>query len=148
MNIVYYDYGGSHTSVLAGLLHVNRLDPHVIPGGDELMELSFFDKTTDDSFGCLHHLGQDDQGNQVFALGTRYSKSGPALQGLSELMGFEEDVYFADTMPHVTTILRLGGWLSRSARYPHWGRPLVFAGARDAYSGLASLVEQVKLHIM
>lgn len=148
MNIVYYDYGGSHTSILAGLIHTGRLDPNLIPEGHDLMQLPFFDKTTPDQFGCLHHLGQDSQGNQIFALGTRYSRSGPALQGISDLMGISQDFCYVDTMPHVSTTLRLGGWLSRSMGLPQLGRPLVFAGARDSYPGLVSLVEQVRVQIM
>lgn len=148
MNIVYYDYGGSHSSILSGLLHAGRLDPNLIPDGDELLQLPYFDKTTPEDFGCLHHLGEDSTGNQVFALGTRYAQSGPSLQGISELMGLSEDFFFVDTMPYVTTLLRIGGWLSRSANLPQLGRPLVVAGARDAYPALASLVEQVKLQMI
>lgn len=147
MRIVYYDYGGSHTSVVAANIHVGRLPRERKPKAHELLELPWFDKTTEKDFGHLHLVGTDESGHMVYVLGTKNSHYGGVLEGLSRLLNLEGEFLYAGTMPYVTFITRIGGFVSRSLSWTRLGRPLVILGIREAYSGLRQLVDRVRTEV-
>jgi len=143
-NIVYFDYGGSHTSVTAACIHAGKLDPGKVPTGDDLMEMPYLDKTTPKDFGRIKHIGTDKDGNEIYALGTKSSSQlGNLLDDLVSFQAVSNQYSFLDTSPYVNNVLRVGGWLSRSASLPALGRPLVVMGLKNAYPALCSLVERV-----
>lgn len=141
---VYFDYGGSHSSVLASFIHIGRLGGRS-PSKQELMQLPYFDKTTPDDFAKMHPAGNDDKGNEVFFLGTKSSNFEPTINNLAELMGVAGEFCFVSTMNYVNPILRLGGWMSRGLSQPWLGRWLVIRGAKSAYPSLVKLVEKTKV---
>lgn len=141
--IVYFDYGGSHSSVVAACVHAGKLAPDHLPGADELMEMPYLDKTTPEDFGKIKHVGSD-QENEIYALGMKHSDSGNLLNNLADLQEISDQFLFIGTSPYVNMTLRLGGWLSRSVSLPSWGRPLVIKGLQQAYPELCSLVKETK----
>lgn len=143
-HIVYYDYGGSHTSVTAAAIHAGRLNPDELPTVDSLMAIPYLDKTTPEDFGKIKHIGTDKNGNEIYALGTKISKHLDFLDDMTSLLGVSDLYVFYNTSPYVNNVLRIGGWLSRSASLPALGRPLVVSGLREAYPSLCSLVERSK----
>ena len=143
--IVYFDYGGSHTSVTAACIHAGKLDPNKLPSGDDLMAMPYLDKTTPDNFGNIKHIGTDNQGNEIYSLGTKSSHLGNILDDIADLHGVSDQYLFLCTSPYVNNVLRIGGWLSRSVSLPFLGRPLVVNGLRTAYSALCSFVETARL---
>lgn len=145
MNFVYFDYGGSHSSVLASFIHTGRLQTGKVPTNQEMMQLPYFDKTVPQDFAKMHPAGNDDQGNKVFFLGTKSSDFEPTINSLAGLIGITRDFTFISTMTYVNPILRLGGWISRRLSQPWLGRGLVIRGAKSAYPGLVNLVETTRL---
>lgn len=144
MKYVYFDFGGSHSSVIAANIHVGNLNKAKLPSDTDLINLPIFDKNTNADFGKMHFIGEDERGNQVYVLGTRHSNFEPTIKGLASLTGVSQDFVFTHTMPYVNIILRLGGFLSRGLSMPTLGRPLVFRGARSAFPSLVNLVERTK----
>jgi len=143
--IVYFDYGGSHSSVTAACIHAGKLDPNKIPNKDELMEMPYLDKTNSEDFGKIKHIGTDKDGNEIYSLGTKVSQLGSMLDDMALLQGVSDQYLFLCTSPYVNNVLRVGGWLSRSASLPALGRPLVVSGLRKAYPALCSFVETTHL---
>lgn len=148
IKFVYFDYGGSHSSVLAANIHAGNLKAEKIPSSDELMKLPFFDKTTPDDFGKLYFIGRDEKGNDIYILGSQNSNFEPVLRNLAALLELDKDFVFVCTMPYVNPVLRIGGFLSRRLSMPLVGRPLVLLGARWAFPYLAGLVEKTRINML
>lgn len=146
MRVVFYDYGGSHTSVVAANLLTGRL-PGSLPSDDELLALNYFDKTTPQDFGHLHYAGEDNLGNQVYSLGAKSGKYGYVLAALTKLMGAEERFHFRSTMPYLNLHLRIGGFLSRRLNLVFIGRPLVIAGIKKTFNHLQLMVNQTEARL-
>lgn len=145
-NFVYFDYGGSHTSVIAAGIHAGLLDPHNPPDDKALSQFPYFDKTTPDDFGKMKHLGTHPEGHRIYCLGTKSSTTGPLLEGMAELQNAAGQFIFCDTMPYVNTTLRIGGWLSRGIGLSVLGRPLVYRGIRKEYGKIADFVKACAHH--
>ncbi|HBQ25981.1 MAG TPA: hypothetical protein DD791_06275, partial [Syntrophomonas sp.] len=90
IKIIYFDYGGSHSSVVAANIHSGKLDPPKTPPIGEIINLPDFDKTTPDDFGKIRRVGTDADGNDVYVLGTKSSNSSSLLTGLVEAQGIAE----------------------------------------------------------
>lgn len=142
IKVIYFDYGGSHSSVVAANIHAGKLDPPKTPPIEEIINLPDFDKTTPDDFGKIRRVGTDADGNDVYVLGTKSSNFGNLLTGLVEAQGIAERFRFVDTLPLVNNWLRIGGWLSRSLSLPALGRPLIRIGILQAYPKLVTLVRE------
>ncbi|HHW61817.1 MAG TPA: DUF3189 family protein [Syntrophomonadaceae bacterium] len=143
--VVYFDYGGSHTSILAACIHCGKIPADEVPDGNTLMELPYLDKTSAEDFGKIKYIGTDESGNEIYALGTKASDSGPLLQDLAVLQGIDDEFEFIRTTPFVNPILRIGGFLSRSASLPFVGRPLLISGLKKAYPYISTFVEQNRI---
>lgn len=109
------------------------------------MQLPYLDKTTPEDFGRIKRIGTDKDGNEIYALGMKTSHSGNLLIDLANLQGISNQYQFIDTSPYVNLVLRIGGWLSRSASLTFIGRPLVISGLKKAYPYLCSLVEIARI---
>lgn len=103
------------------------------------MDMPYLDKTTAEDFGKFKLVGTDDYGNEIYSLGTRDSNSGNLLEDLARIQGLSDEYVFISTSPYINMVLRIGGWLSRSASLPILGRPLVIKGLRQAFPQLCSL---------
>ena len=142
IQVIYFDYGGSHSSVVAAHIHAGKLGSPETPPIEEIINLPYFDKTTPDDFGKIRRVGTDADGNDVYVLGTKSSNFGNLLTGLVEAQGIAERFRFVDTLPLVNNWLRIGGWLSRSLSLPALGRPLIRIGILQAYPKLVTLVRE------
>lgn len=145
--VVYFDYGGSHTSVLAACIHAGKLTPDQGPDTKALMDLPYLDKTTPEDFGKIKYIGTDEKGHEIYSLGTKSLKPGPILKDLAELQGISDQFAFFRTTTMVNNILRVGGFLSRSASLPSIGRPLVMSGLKKSYPQVCRFVEQVRFNL-
>lgn len=143
MRVVFYDYGGCHTSVIAANLYTHKLAED-IPTSNDLMALPYFDKTTPEDFYHLHYTGTSNNGSQVYTLGAKSSNYGYVLDALTRLKGTEEHFAFIPTMPFVNMPLRIGGFLSRSLNMPFLGRPLVLAGAKKTFDKIRDMVNKLE----
>nr|WP_296864382.1 DUF3189 family protein [Thermosyntropha sp.] len=142
---MYFDYGGSHSSVLAANIHAGKLEKGKVPSKEDMMKLPLFDKTTPDDFGRIYYVGSDQKGNEIYILGTQNSNFEPALRSLTALMELDKEFVLVCTMSYVNVVLRLGGFLSRRMSCPLLGRPFVIWGSKLAFPHLEKLTEIVKL---
>ena len=142
IKVIYFDYGGSHSSVVAANIHAGKLDSPETPPIKEIINLPYFDKTTKDDFGKIKQVGTDAEGNDIYVLGTKNGNSGGLLTGLVGAQGISDQFRFVDTMPGVNTWLRIGGWLSRGLSLPFLGRPLIRIGIKEAYPKLKTMVRE------
>jgi hypothetical protein len=142
IKVIYFDYGGSHSSVVAAHIHAGKLDSPETPPIEKIINLPCFDKTTQDDFGKIRRVGIDADGNDIYVLGTKNGNSGGLLSGLVDTQNLTDKFRFVDTMPCVNMWLRIGGWLSRGLSLPALGRPFIRIGILEAYPKLVSLVRE------
>ena len=142
IKVIYFDYGGSHSSVVAAHIHAGKLESSETPPIEKIINLPYFDKTTKNDFGKIRRVETDADGNDIHVLGTKNGNSGGLLSGLVDAQNLTDKFRFVDTMPYVNTWLRIGGWLSRGPSLPALGRPLIRIGILQAYPKLVTLVRE------
>lgn len=144
--IIYHCYGGAHSSVTAAAIHLGELSPEKTPTGHELLELTLFDRQTQEGHGQLHFFGVDEWDNQVYSVGCRNAGKSfeNILTGVAGLLEIGEKLVFVDTLHCVTMKMRIGGFLSRRLGLISLGRPIVVRGTQEAYPKLVELVKQIK----
>jgi hypothetical protein len=140
IKIIYFDYGGSHSSVIAANIHVGNLRSAGTPDIKQIINLPGFDKTTPDDFGKIRYVGTDSESNDIYILGTKSGNSGALLSTLAEAQNISNNIRFINTMPYVNTWLRIGGWLSRGLSLPFLGRPFIRIGIKEAYPKIKTMV--------
>lgn len=146
LKVIYHCFGGSHSSVLAANLHVGNISCEQFPAYDELFQIPYFDRTTNDDFGIIKLVGFDEWGNQVYSLGQMHlgRRFHPIIESLITITGTRTNVILMGTMPHVNLLMMAGGNLSRRQSLPGIGRPILYWGTRLAYPSLLKVVKQVK----
>ena len=150
MKIIYHCFGGSHSSVTAAALHLGMLNKTRPPTREQLMEIPYYDKTSDADFGSIRYMGTDEFGHEVYVLGkksmgNRYSA---ILMGVAEILGKRDDLIVVNCMDLVNWSMKLGGFTSRRLGLVALGRPVVSWGTRKAFSQLVNLVEITRLKAM
>ena len=149
MIIIYNCFGGTHTSIMASELHLNRLPSDRIPSTDELYNTKNFNKLDNRDFGRLIFHGIDEFGNEVYSIGRGRSKAViPAMEGLAKELGRrhnnDEGFIFINCSSSVVFPLTVGGLFSRWLKLGMFGDPFVFAGSKASYPKIAKLVERTK----
>lgn len=147
MKIIYYDYGGAHSTVTLAHIHLGVLPTDRRPGVGAIMHQPHFDQAANSDLGKVRPMGTDAQGNEVYVCGLGGGRTAmvPALLTFLELSGADpSQVQFVDTMPTVNLLMRLGGYTSRVLHIVWLGRPLVAFGAWLAYPKQRRLVAQVR----
>jgi hypothetical protein len=150
VKIIYHCFGGSHSSVTAAALHLGLLSKDKLPRKEDLMALPYYDKTSDQDFGCIHYMGRDEQGNEVYVLGKKSlgNRFNHLLTGIAALLGKEEQLLPVNVMDRVNIRMKLGGFTSRRINLPFLGRPVVIWGTRQAFQSMANLVEVIKVRAL
>ena len=100
MHVIYYCYGGTHSSPIAAALHTGLLSPDRLATKAELEALPWFDKVSADQQGKLLLVGRDESGNHVYVCG-RGQKSGitqAIISGFALAGGDPDSLYFVDTL--------------------------------------------------
>ncbi|RBP39198.1 Protein of unknown function [Garciella nitratireducens DSM 15102] len=150
MKVVYYCYGGAHSSVIASSIHVGMLPINRIPTAKEILAIPYFDITPNDKIGSLLYMGIDSWGNEIYCMGWGIYKND--ILSLIFLLTNEEDNFifdhtiFVDALPVANQWIKLGGLLSRRLGLVKIGRPLVIKGVQRRYFHFIKLVETVKAH--
>jgi hypothetical protein len=147
MKIIYHCFGGSHSSVTAAALHLGMLNKTRPPTREQLMEIPYYDKTSDADFGSIRYMGTDEFGHEVYVLGkksmgNRYSA---ILMGVAEILGSQDQLIMVNCMDRVNWSMKIGGFTSRRMRLALLGRPVVTWGTQKAFSQLVNLVEITRL---
>jgi hypothetical protein len=150
MKIIYHCFGGSHSSVTAAALHLGILNKTRTPTSEQLMEIPYFDKTSDADFGSIRYMGTDEFGHQVYVLGkkslaNRYSA---ILMGVAEMLGKQDQLILVNCMDSINWSMKIGGFTSRRMRLVLLGRPVVTWGTQKAFNQLVNLVDITRLKVI
>ncbi|ARU63019.1 hypothetical protein CBW65_20105 [Tumebacillus avium] len=147
MHVIYHCYGSAHSSVVAAAIHLGRLPADRVPNHQEVLHLADYDKVESWQIGTLFFKGQDEWGNAVYTLGLGKDakRSKQAAVTLIELLAVDtSQLFFNEALPHINTLAKIGGAVSRRYGMVRWGRPLSAFGIRKSYWQLVRFVEQVK----
>lgn len=141
--VVYHCFGGAHTSVVAGALHLGLLPQQ--PTWRDIAAFPHFDRTLTGERGWPLFLGVDDQGREVYAMGRgRDGKAMTALfSGLVRALGKDHrEVAAYDTLRCAGVLTKLGGYLSRRLGLVWPGRTLAALGVWTDLPRLRQVVEE------
>lgn len=147
MKVIYYCYGGTHSSVVAASIHAGLLPRDRVPTGEELLSLPLFDTLTTGDIGKCYRVGSDEEGNEIFVMGMGPAKAivKRAIACILDLYGMpQNDILFVNALPGIGVLARLGGMLSRRLCLPRIGRPLAVLGVIRCYPRLLRLVEETR----
>ncbi|MFO7819951.1 MAG: DUF3189 family protein [Halanaerobacter sp.] len=147
MKIIYYCYGGTHSSVLAAAIHTGQLKGDQIPNKKEINSLFLYDKVEQKQLGRPFFYGKDEFGNLVYVLGLGAKKSLLKEFLLDYLKLFEinsKDIFLVSAYPYVNYLTKLGGILSRRLGLVSLGRPIVTYTLQKLYPEYNKLVTEVK----
>lgn len=147
MIVIYYDYGGTHTSVVASAIHLGRLNPAKIPETRDITRLPLFDTVTQNELGHIIYNGTDEYGNNIYTLGIKKTKNLviPAINDMYKaIFGNTDGLYLVDVSPATDIFMKLGGLISRGLRMQPLGLPIVVYGTKRAYPKIVRIVENTK----
>lgn len=147
MRLVYHCYGGTHSSLVAGAIHVGMLPVNRLPTEKELLRLPYFDKLGRQDAGRLLFLGSDSSGNRVYCLGRRRDMNMmDALVNFAEALGIPKGSWkFINVMPLVNLKMKVGGLASRRLGIEPLGRKMVLAGTLAAYPAIRDLAWETRV---
>lgn len=149
MIYIYYDYAGTHTTVLAAAYHLKKLPIDRKLTKEEILNTEDFNKLTTRDFGKIRYRGADVDGNNVYTVGKGVSKVMPAIfKNLSGLLlkkyQGNEKIVFSCTSPTVPFAMTMGGLFSRRLKLDFIGVPLLVSGAMKCCGDIIQLVENTK----
>ena len=147
---IYNDYGGTHTTSLAAAYHLKQLPQSERKlTSEEILNVKYFNKLTNEDFGKIIFHGTDDEGNSVYTIGRKRNKLVvPALIELIILLQgkfhFDEKIVLSNTSPTVPFVMSMGGFFSRGLKIDFIGVPLLVKGAKQCCDNIYRLVENTK----
>ncbi len=147
MIVVYYDYGGTHTSVVASAVHLGTLNPAKVPESKEITMLPLFDSVTQNELGHIIYIGTDEYGNNIYTLGLKRAKNLviPAISDMYKaVFGNTDGLYLVDVSPATDVFMKIGGFISRGLKMQPLGLPIITYGTRRAYPDIVEIVKNTK----
>jgi hypothetical protein len=69
MKLFYYDSTGTHSSLIAAYIHLNKLPYDKIPSNAEIKQIEAFGNINPQKYGIPILMGKDEQGNEIYAVG-------------------------------------------------------------------------------
>lgn len=105
MHIIYHDVGGSHSSVVATYIHLNRLQLDTVPTSKEIQKVPMFDNLTPNHRGRLIFHGIDEFGNNVYTLSRLYYKHmvTNTIRSIPDMIGIDKnEIFLVDTLQRLT----------------------------------------------
>lgn len=146
MKLFYYCYGRAHSSVVAGLIHLNKLPKDRVPDIKEIVSAPGFDQSDKSDFGIPYFLGKDECNNEVYIIGF----GGAPNLGLQticyllERMGNPLEWKFYNSLASIGWLTKIGGFLSKKLKLSRIGKYLAALGIQKTYSNLVELVQTAK----
>ncbi|MBM7556013.1 DUF3189 family protein [Halanaerobacter jeridensis] len=147
MKIIYYCYGGTHSSVLAAAIHTGQLVSKGVPSKKQINDLALYDKISKKELGRPFFYGADEFGNLVYVLGLGSKRELIKEFLLDYLKLFNiktEEIILVAALPYVSSFTKIGGFLSRRLGLVSLGRPIVTYTLQKLYPEYDNLVSQVK----
>jgi hypothetical protein len=151
MKVIYHCYGSAHSSIVSAAIHLGHLPSDRIPEEKEIIALQDFDVARNDSLGHLFFKGNDAWGNEVYTIGM-----GPESPIVKRTLCFmieqshmdAKEFYFAEALPNINRLAKIGGALSRRYGWVKVGRYLAAKGICQSYEGLIRFVHQTRKEII
>jgi len=142
--VLYHCFGGAHTSVVAGAIHLGLLPER--PSWRQVAAFPLFDRTATRDRGWPLYLGTDDRGRRVYAMGRGRDTRGTALvlEGLLRALQLDGRVTHHDTLACAGPLTKLGGYLSRRLGLVRPGRTLAALGVTRDIPRLLRVVEEAR----
>lgn len=142
--VVYHCFGGAHTSVVAGAIHLGLLPAR--PSWRQIATFPLFDRTPTRDRGLPLYLGTDDRGQRVYAMGRGRDTRATALilDGLLHALRLDGRVTQHDTLACAGPLTKLGGYLSRRLGLVRPGRALAALGVARDVPRLLRVVEAAR----
>lgn len=138
--IFYVCYGGTHSSVVASMLHLGllRVDDIDAYGPGRLAWLPYFDRRTTGDIGVPVLIGEDASGSEVYALGSGWlgRRLELCLCDLIEVACPEARACLCNVKGVLDFWARVGGFLSRRLRLVQPGRNLVCSSLSNKIQAL------------
>jgi hypothetical protein len=150
MIVIYHDVGGSHSSVTAANIHINKLPYDRVPDKKDILALPNFDSLSKSEQGHLIYIGQDEFGSKVYTISRLYQEKlvVPAIiDTYKAAMGTTDGLYLVNTSPTVNNLMRIGGGGSRRLGLVKLGRPIAVYGTLKTYMNIVEIVKDVKSRI-
>ncbi|HHY98905.1 MAG TPA: DUF3189 family protein [Firmicutes bacterium] len=147
MKVIYYCYGGAHSSVIAAAIHLRFLPRDRIPTIKEILDLPHFDKADSKDIGQCIFMGNDVKDNQVYIMGMGSSRLivRRAILSILAVYGHDaRDLLMVDALSQAGLLIRIGGITSKRLRLVPIGRFFTALGIRLAYHRFLRLVEGVE----
>ncbi len=147
MNIVYYCYGGAHSSVLAAGIHLGLLPLDKVPDAADIESLPRYDKAKPSEIGNIYYMGKDEYNNCVYTIGMGSHREliKQAVISLLEVSGANtSDLLLISSLDNINLKTRIGGFSSRRLGLVGFGRPLTIKGLQEKYRCFCDLVKGVK----
>lgn len=141
--VIYYCYGGTHSSVMAASIHLGLLDGGARPSLEAIMELELFDRVDSQTMGKPLFCGHDQAGREVYVLGAgkyRAQVTGLINSLVSACYPHEPAPCLINTLTVVNGRTRVGGFASRRLGQI-WGRRAAAQGLWETYDQLVDLVQ-------
>lgn len=146
MKLFYYCFAGSHSSVIAANIHLQKLPTDRLPTVKEIMAVEHFNKRTKDQLGQGLYLGTDEQGHQIYVIGLGKDRK-LALQVIYHLLNERDnlsDWKFYDALSELHWLTKVGGFLSGNLKWVGPGKYLATLGIRRCYPKLYRMVQRIK----
>lgn len=146
MKIFYYCFAGSHSSIIAGHIHLGQLPMDRVATISEIYQVKGFDCRHQKELGIPFFLGKDEEDNEIYAIGMGKNRS-LALQAIYYLL---QDIAnpaewkFYDTVSEINLLTRIGGFISGTLGWSKVGRPIVALGIQRCYGKLINVVKHSK----
>ncbi|HZK34949.1 MAG TPA: DUF3189 family protein, partial [Bacillota bacterium] len=101
MKLVYYCYGGAHTSVTCASIHLDYLPMDKVPKAEEFNKVPFYDKMDNDKLGTPVYVGRDELGIDIYIMGMKNSSSViiPTIKSYLNFCGdLQKDLVFVNAL--------------------------------------------------
>ncbi len=150
MRVVYHSYGGSFSSALAAGIHTGELSGEHPPGKDDILSCSLFHRGTPGNHGVIHYAGTDEEGNEIYFMGSRkaFHIIENALRGILEIVREDpRQLDFVDTFPLNNLEMRAGIFLYHRKIITPAALALLIKGSQKAFFDFTALIDDVKYHL-
>ncbi len=148
--VVYHDFGGTHSTVIAAAIHLNWLPLDVVPSVDDILKIPLFDRLEKKDQGRLIYHGRDEYDNDVYTICRRNVPDlvSHALESVFEMAARDpREVLCVDTAPATNAWMQVGGAGSRRLGFVTLGRPMVAYGILRAYPKIVAIVHRTKCKV-
>lgn len=143
-SIIYYCYGGAHSSVVTAAIHLGILENNRTPTSSELLLVPYYDEQTDPDHGKLRFMGKDKNENNIYIVGVRNLGTNVEylIKSCLNIADVPDKPIMVSTLTGVNLAMRVGGFISRKLGITMIGRPIVIWGTKKAFFNFVKIAAE------